>query len=119
MAVTPQTLLPFMRALKDSPLSAGFCEEQIANAFSVMVHIALSSGWKDLAALATLKVSSGWKDLAALATLKVSSGWKDLAALATLKENERQLSHWEFRQKLLKRMKAGYDHALVNVGNNL
>ncbi|XP_070186846.1 ankyrin repeat and fibronectin type-III domain-containing protein 1-like isoform X2 [Littorina saxatilis] len=28
-----------------------------------------------------------------------------------LKENERQLSHWEFRHKLLKRMKAGYDHA--------
>ncbi|XP_061182068.1 ankyrin repeat and fibronectin type-III domain-containing protein 1-like isoform X3 [Saccostrea echinata] len=27
------------------------------------------------------------------------------------KENEKQLSHWEFRHKLLKRMKAGYDHA--------
>ncbi|XP_060592854.1 ankyrin repeat and fibronectin type-III domain-containing protein 1-like isoform X3 [Ruditapes philippinarum] len=27
------------------------------------------------------------------------------------KENERQLSHWEFRHRLLKRMKAGYDHA--------
>ena len=27
------------------------------------------------------------------------------------RENERQLSHWEFRHKLLKRMKAGYDHA--------
>ncbi|XP_025094555.1 ankyrin repeat and fibronectin type-III domain-containing protein 1-like isoform X5 [Pomacea canaliculata] len=30
---------------------------------------------------------------------------------AQLKENERQLSHWEFRHRLLKRMKAGYDHA--------
>ncbi|XP_033746779.1 uncharacterized protein LOC117331911 isoform X1 [Pecten maximus] len=29
------------------------------------------------------------------------------------KENERQLNHWEFRHKLLKRMKAGYDHARV------
>jgi hypothetical protein len=28
-----------------------------------------------------------------------------------LQENEKQLSHWEFRHKLLKRMKAGYDHA--------
>ncbi|XP_078317877.1 ankyrin repeat and fibronectin type-III domain-containing protein 1-like isoform X2 [Crassostrea virginica] len=29
------------------------------------------------------------------------------------KENEKQLSHWEFRHKLLKRMKAGYDHARI------
>jgi len=28
-----------------------------------------------------------------------------------LQENERQLNHWEFRHRLLKRMKAGYDHA--------
>ncbi|KAI8793848.1 ankyrin repeat and fibronectin type-III domain-containing protein 1 [Biomphalaria glabrata] len=28
-----------------------------------------------------------------------------------LKENEKLLSHWEFRHRLLKRMKAGYDHA--------
>ncbi|KAL4240314.1 Ankyrin-repeat and fibronectin type III domain-containing 1 [Mactra antiquata] len=27
------------------------------------------------------------------------------------KENERQLSRWQFRHRLLKRMKAGYDHA--------
>lgn len=30
---------------------------------------------------------------------------------SNLQENERQLSHWEFRHRLLKRMKAGYDHA--------
>ena len=28
-----------------------------------------------------------------------------------LKEKERMLGHWEFRHKLFKRMKQGYDHA--------
>ena len=31
--------------------------------------------------------------------------------LHAFQENERQLNHWEFRHRLLKRMKAGYDHA--------
>ncbi|KAJ8318796.1 hypothetical protein KUTeg_003887 [Tegillarca granosa] len=48
-------------------------------------------------------------DLSA-AILNASSGSATLSNTQQ-KENEKQLSHWEFRHKLLKRMKAGYDHA--------
>lgn len=48
-------------------------------------------------------------DLSA-AILNASSGSSSMSNTQQ-KENEKQLSHWEFRHKLLKRMKAGYDHA--------
>ncbi|KAL3877491.1 hypothetical protein ACJMK2_035191, partial [Sinanodonta woodiana] len=44
------------------------------------------------------------------AVLNGSSGGMNISS-AQQKENERQLNHWEFRHRLLKRMKAGYDHA--------
>ncbi|BFZ17311.1 hypothetical protein BsWGS_20349 [Bradybaena similaris] len=42
--------------------------------------------------------------------LSASSGNANVSP-AQMKENEKLLGHWEFRQKLLKRMKAGYEHA--------
>ncbi|XP_067670804.1 ankyrin repeat and fibronectin type-III domain-containing protein 1-like isoform X2 [Haliotis asinina] len=44
------------------------------------------------------------------AVLNSSSGNANISP-AQQKENETQLSHWEFRYRLLKRMRAGYDHA--------
>ncbi|XP_064611368.1 ankyrin repeat and fibronectin type-III domain-containing protein 1-like isoform X2 [Liolophura sinensis] len=38
-------------------------------------------------------------------------GHSGVSSVQQQKENGRQLSHWEFRHRLLKRMKAGYDHA--------
>ncbi|XP_059176927.1 ankyrin repeat and fibronectin type-III domain-containing protein 1-like isoform X2 [Physella acuta] len=48
-------------------------------------------------------------DLTAI-VLTGSSGNANISP-AQLRENEKLLSHWEFRHRLLKRMKAGYDHA--------
>ncbi|GFN78198.1 ankyrin repeat and fibronectin type-iii domain-containing protein 1, partial [Plakobranchus ocellatus] len=42
--------------------------------------------------------------------LNGSSGNANISP-AQQKENEKQLAYWEFRHKLLKRMKAGYEHA--------
>ncbi|XP_052266694.1 ankyrin repeat and fibronectin type-III domain-containing protein 1-like isoform X3 [Dreissena polymorpha] len=44
------------------------------------------------------------------AVINGSSG-NTIMSSSQQKENERQLNHWEFRHRLLKRMKAGYDHA--------
>ncbi|XP_005111208.2 ankyrin repeat and fibronectin type-III domain-containing protein 1, partial [Aplysia californica] len=44
------------------------------------------------------------------AVLNGSSGNANISP-AQQKENEKQLSYWEFRHRLLKRMKSGYDHA--------
>ncbi|KAK6171591.1 hypothetical protein SNE40_019746 [Patella caerulea] len=48
-------------------------------------------------------------DLTAI-VLNGSSGNSGISP-AQQKEKEKQLNHWEFRHRLLKRMKAGYDHA--------
>ncbi|KAK3092698.1 hypothetical protein FSP39_006121 [Pinctada imbricata] len=44
--------------------------------------------------------------------LNVPSGSSTVSS-SQQKENEKQLSHWDARHKLLKRMKAGYDHARI------
>ncbi|KAL5018407.1 hypothetical protein ScPMuIL_004129 [Solemya velum] len=57
-------------------------------------------------------VSSAEKKVVDLTAVVLnSSSGVNTTSVTQLKENERRLVHWEFRHRLLKRMKAGYDHA--------